>query len=333
VRILVKSLTVEGRRPGASKKRHYNVVVALRAAFTCTLLLSGCSKKAAEQAASSEPAISRQYRQGPVTVIVSVSETNISTAGKIQLMIDVHAPPADNVLFPDIDVFIGPFSVAGGYAEPIQTLANGKQLHRRVWTLVPGLPGNSSLQSIEIQAGSATLKTEPVHMQVTSLLPDHLESFEIRDIAQPVELLPEQQKQQRRWLYAFGAAIGLALAFAVLKLSRRPAQIIVPAPHEAALHALANLPAEELEKIQALTDILLAFIGGRFKLPTSAKTIPEIQPLLPKEIPEAYCNQLEEILVAGEQIRFSNRIPSGFADELEGFVRSFVEEMKETPCD
>jgi hypothetical protein len=297
------------------------------------LLLNGCSKEAHELAASSKPALSRQYRQDSVTVIVSASETNISTAGKIQLMIDVHAPPTAEVVFPDIEYFIKPFSVADSYGEPIQILSSGKHLQRRVWTLVPSLPGETVFQPLEISAGLVTVKTEPVNVLVTSLLPQGLDTFEIKDIAESVVLLSEEKQKHKLWLILSVTAGAIAVLTFIIKRIFRPKKIIVPAPHEAAFLALENLPDNELEKIHALTEILLAFIGGRFNLPTSASTVYEILPLLPKALLPERSEPLEKFLLDSEQIRFSNKVPAGFAGELDSYVRTFVEEMKEDPCD
>ena len=110
--------------------------------------------------------------------------------------------------------------------------------------------------------------------------------------------------------------------------------MIVPAPHEQAFHALENLPGEPLENIHRLSEILLAFIGGRFKLPTTGKTINEVVPLLPKKILLGRRHKLEDFLFTAEQVRFSHRIPAGFPEDYKQYVRDFVEEMKEEePCD
>jgi len=295
--------------------------------------MTGCSKETVKQASSSEPVLSRQYRQGSVTVILSASETNIPTAGKILLLIDVHAPPAAEVVFPDIEYSVAPFSVADGYGEPIQVLPNGKQLHRRVWTLVPSLPGETVFPPLEISADSISVKTEPIRVRVTSLLPPGMDTFEIKDIAEPAALLPEEKQKQMLWLILAATAGAIALLILIIKRICRPKKMIIPAPHEAAFHALENLPGSTLERIHALTEVLLAFIGGRFKLPTSASTVSEILPLLPQAIPPERYDPLEKLLLDSEQIRFSNRVPAGFADELEHYVRSFVEDMKEAPCD
>ena len=94
------------------------------------------------------------------------------------------------------------------------------------------------------------------------------------------------------------------------------------------LRSMENLPADEIDKIHLLVETLLAFVEARFQISTRGKTTREILPLLMNRWP-----QLNEYLIAGEQIRFSHKAPSGFATELTTFVRSFVEDNKEAPCD
>ena len=298
------------------------------------LLLSGCSQETGKYVSTSEPILSQQYRQGSTTVIVSLSETNITSSGSIRFTVDVHAPANREVVFPEVGSAVEPFMISDGYTEPPQTLPNGKQRHRRVWILVPALPGETVFQPLNIQAGTGVIQTKPVVVFVTSLLPSGLTEFEIKDIAAPISLMPEQARQQRRWKIILVIAAGALLLFILLRHARKPRHIPTLPPHEIAFLALANLPDEPLEKIQALSEILVAYLGGRFELATAGKTIPEIIPLLPKERLLGRREKLEKYLVTGEQIRFSNRIPAGFSDDFEHYLHDFIQETaQEAACD
>ncbi len=318
------------RRADAPQTGWKPVLLSLAALF----LLSGCSKEPYPTPPSSDPVHSQQYRQGSTLVVVSLSETNILSSGSIQLMLDVHAPAGNEVVFPEVGISVAPFAISDGYTEPPQTLPNGKQRHRRVWTLVPALPGKTIFQALEIHAGTATLLTEPIAVAVSSLLPPGLDVFEIKDIADPAPLLPEQAKRRQLWKILFAAAMGVVLPILLIRRMRKPVPIPVLPPHEAAFRSLEKLPEDPLEKIQSLTEILVAYIGGRFRLPTAGKTIPEIIPSLPKKTLLGRRYKLEKYLETSEQVRFSNRIPDGFADEFRQYVYEFVKEMtKEAACD
>jgi hypothetical protein len=297
-------------------------------------LLSGCNKEAGQSAVAAEPKLSQQYRQGPVTVIVSASETNIPTSGKIQLMVDVHAPADTEVIFPEIGNLIEPFSIADGYAEPAQTLPNGKQLHRRVWILVPGLAGKAVFQSLEVQAGTRSIKTKPIAVAVESLLPQGLETLEIRDIQLPATLLPEQKKQQQRWIFVLSGLSAVIFLTLIIKLIRRPKKIIVIPPYEIAIQALENLPEDPLARLQELRSILLAVVEAAFNIPTIGKTTAEIIPAIPKFPLLGRRGPLVDFLENSDLIRFSNRMPDGYVESAEEYVRRFTDEMKkEGLCD
>lgn len=296
-------------------------------------LLSGCSKEPTRTRASSEPVLSQQYRQGSTTVIVSLSETNITSSGSIQLTVDVHAPTRREIIFPEVGSAVAPFIISDGYTEPPQTLPNRKQRHRRIWILVPALPGETVFQPFEIQAGSVAIQTKPIVVSVTSLLPGELTEFKIKDIAAPISLRPEQAKQHRRWKIMLAAAAGALVLLITLRHARKPKLIPIRSPREAALQTLATLPEEPLEKIQALSEILVAYLGARFHLATAGKTISELIPLLPKKHLLGRREKLEHYLLTGEQIRFSNHIPDGFPDDFEHYLHNFIQETTpEAPC-
>ena len=300
--------------------------------FAILLLLAGCAKEAEKTVRVSEPVLSQQYRKKSATAIVSLSATNIPTSGKILLMLDVHAPETAEVVFPELGNLIEPFTVSDGYTEPVQTLPNGKLLHRRVWALVPRLPGTTVFHPLEITAGTATIITQPIAVSVRSLLPSGIEAFEIMDIAAPADLLPEQQKQRELRLLIAALAGGAVLLIVLVKFCRRTQHEIIIPPHEAALQALESLPEDPLERTQELNRIVVEYVGRRFNLPVEGKTTKEILPLLPHYPLLGRRLVLNRFLKESELFRFSNRIPAGFAAESEAFIRGFVESTKEEPA-
>lgn len=290
-------------------------------------ILAGCSKQPASVETFSEPVYSQQYRQGSATVIVSLSETNIPTAGKIRMLLDVHAPLDADVILPDLGTLIEPFQVADGYAEPIQRLPNGKQLHRRAWVLTPGLAGETIFQPLEIYAGADRIKTAPMSIGVESLLPAGIDTFEIKDIAAPIEILPEQEKKRRSIYTALGVLLALGLIPFLIRLTKRTKEESLIPAHESAFQSLEKLPEDPVEKIHELNRILRAYYQARFNIPMVGKTVVEMLPILEDD-------EMIRFLESCEEIRFSNKVPTGFADQSEQFVRGFIERTMEVPpCD
>ncbi len=297
-------------------------------------LLGGCSKETSLTPPSSEPILSQQYRQGSTTVIISLSETNIPSSGSIQLMLDVHAPVGSKVVFPEVASAVAPFRISDGYTEPLQILPNGKQLHRRVWMLVPALPGKTVFQPLEVHAGTLRIATKPLGVFVSSLLPPGLDVFEIKEIAAPILLLPEQAQQRRLWKLLLSGSIAGAVLVLVIRRIQRPKPIIVRPPHEIAFMALKNLPEEPTARIHALNHLLREYIETRFDLPMLGKTTQEILPLLENTPIKGLTPKLIRFIETGESFRFSNRIPQGFVEDSQQRVGKFIEETsQEAACD
>lgn len=286
------------------------------------LILFGCSEKVVETSSFSEPAYSKQFREDSLTVIVSLSETNIPSSGKITAMIDVHIPDGVEPAVPSMGNFISPFTVGDSYTEPLQTLPNGKKLHRRVWILLPSLPGETIFQSLEVSAGVESIKTEPISIKVTSLIPEGTEELAIRDIAAPIELLPAQEKKRRSIYTALGALLILGLIPFVIYLLRKPKIETLVLPHETAFQSLENLPGDSVERIHELNHIFRAYHEARFRFPMIGKTVVELSVVLED-------TEIISFLERCDNIRFSNKVPEGFAQEAEQFVRSYVENTME----
>ena len=285
------------------------------------LLLSGCSAEPDDPSAPKDPALMGLYREGPMTVALSVSETNILTSGRVQLMLDVQAPAGDDVKFPEIPLPGSPFLLADSYADPVQPLSNGKQLHRRTWVLVPDRSGRTALQSLEIQAGSFTVKTDPVAIRVISILPPDLASLVIRDIAAPASLLPQQQLRRQYGLIAGGIISILLLSFLLIRRAGHPKPVQAPSPKEAAFDALESLPSDPAACVHELNRILKKYLEARHHLPAAGKTAAELVPLLESQ----HFADVAGFFTAAEPVRFSNRVTASFAEEAALLIRSFIE--------
>lgn len=305
--------------------RRFNILLCF---FAASFLLCSCSKKESSPSSVADPALFRQYRKDSATVIVSVSKTNITTSGSIRLMLDIHAPEKADVVSPEIDALIEPFSIAKYYFEPPQTLPNGKILHRTVWHLVPGLPGTVIFPPLEIFVGTTLIKTQPISIEVCSVLPEGLDVFEIKDISAPVIRLPEQIYQHRLWKVLTGTTIALVCILFGIRRRRNPKQLIEASPYDTAIQALENLPTDPVPRIHELNYILRKYIEPRFGLPMIGKTTAEILPVLRNTELQGLTPKLMSFLETGEQVRFSNRVPSGFTAEAEQFVHEFVESTK-----
>lgn len=293
--------------------------------FLCLFAaVPGCSERTAETESYSEPAYSKQYRGESLTVIVSLSETNIPSSGKITAMLEVHTPDGVEPAVPSIGSLIDPFTPADGYREPAQHLPNGRILHRLVWVLIPALPGETVFQPITIQAGAEQLQTEPIPVRVTSLIPAGTQEPDFRDIAGPIELLPEQQQKRRSLYTVAGSLLILLLIPFLILLFRKPKTEPCARPHEEALDALEQLPEDPVERIHECSRIFRVYHQAQFGMPMAGKTAVELSAVLEDA-------EMIRFLEQADAVRFSNRVPVGFAEEAEQFVRQYVEKTMEVP--
>lgn len=305
------------------------------------LMLSACTKQ--EDATSSrlsEPALTKQYRQQSATVIVSLSETNLTTAGQTRLMIDVQAPAATSITFPEIQKLVKPFILIDRYTEPEQRLSNGKTLTRQVWTLAPNLPGDTLFPTFSIIVGNHEIQTEPISLHVRSVLPQGLDTFEIKDIAEPIAQLPEQAKWEKVGLLGGAILIVLLTLLQLIRLRRRPRIEPMIPPHKIALERLSDLIEQDPEPtafLHELNHLLREYIERRFFLPALEKTPKELIPILEKHdlmgLTPKLTPKLMEFIEQAETYRFAHTVPAEFIGTAIEFVRTFIEATKEeSPC-
>lgn len=284
------------------------------------LVLAGCGRQEVSSAEHA-PQFSRQYRQGSMTVGYSISETNMASSGEIQLMLTVQAPRGADVVFPDIGKQVESFLVSGSRAEPMQNLTDGQCLLRQVWELVPAQAGNAVVPPLEVIAGVPSIKTDPVSIWIASILPPDLETFEIKDIAAPVSMLSEQERQRRLWLIVLGVTVGAVVVGAGLRLYWKFKIDCTVSPRAAALQALDALEVQNPEPVpfvHELSRILRNYLNARFHIPALESTSSELAPML--DNPE-----LVRFLAECDDIKFAHVVIHDFIPVAVGFVRSYID--------
>jgi hypothetical protein len=290
------------------------------------LMLCSCSRQPAASSEVKRPDYFRQYRQGAVSVMVSLSETNLPATGKIQAGIEVRAPADSTVLIPELANFAEGLHAIDGYTEPPQRLPNDRQLIRRVWVFIPERSSKAVVNSLTIEVDSETIETDPVRIGIVSHLPGGTAAFAIKDIASPAATLPSQDNRSRSLYTVIGALLVLGLIPFIVRLSRPSRTAAASLPHETALLDLDQLPEDEVERIHELNRIFRTYYEARFNIPMVGRTVIEILPVLDNA-------DIIHFLERCEEIRFSGKVPDGFAADAEHVVRSFVETTQEVPCD
>ncbi len=275
-------------------------------ALLAVLATDGCSREPADRGPAS-PAFSRQYRQGPLTAILSASTTNLTVAGKLQLALEVHAPAGVPVSFPPVEQLAGPMVLERQAEDPERDLPNGRRLHRISLVLQPSLPGTVLLGPFDIAAGTDAIETDAVELRIASVLPVGGDMGAIRDIAGPVVSLAGEGRWSTIGLLTSGLGLAVLIAAFAIRLRRPGSGEEVP-PHVAALQALESLPADPVGRVHALSRILRTYAAASWPDAGDAPAL----------------GDAARFLDLCDQFRFSNQVPDGFADEAEQTVRGII---------
>jgi hypothetical protein len=220
-----------------------------------------------------------------------VEPTRLTVAESITLSLEASVAPGTSVALPELAAVSGEWAVVDlGDDEP-RLSEDGGTIFRRWARLEPFLSGTQEIPpfsiGFEVGGNRHTLMTDPVSVQVQSLLPEDYERLEIEGIYPP-EYPP---RRFPLWLVALGAASLAGAGAALLLLGRRRGKA-VPAPldppHLVALRELEGLRAEDLVAsgevkafYQRITAILRRYIedscGVRAPELTTEEFLQEVQ--------------------------------------------------------
>ena len=232
--------------------------------------------------------LEKAYGQGrSVSFAVRVSRLKISTAEQVALELESRAGEAWRVAFPEIAEELGEFRVSAREAERRRLERDGSLTVTRAYTLEPFLPGAYQIPPLTLDFGEAgeefsfSLSSEPIVVEVSSVLPPTLGEQDLEEIAGPDRLA------SRRWLWiGGGAAVAAGLAAGAVLLLRRARRRAPPTrplgSAEAALAELAALLARGFaeqglfrEFYQGLSDLARRYVENRYAIHAPERTTEE----------------------------------------------------------
>lgn len=255
------------------------------------LAVTGIGCKQDQATTSQKPAgIEKDYRQGPVEVVLETDQKTITIADMLNLSIAVLAESKDSVKLPEFDEKVGDFSIKSSH-QPVPELEDdGRVRYEKSLILEPFLAGTYTIPALDVTvtrpdkdaAAPLTIRTEPVQIEVKSVLPADAKPA-LHEIQPPVSL-----PGRIYWWIAGAAAAALLLIggfFGFSVYRKRKAGSILPEarpPHEIARAALRDLLARDLLEQGAykafyleLSVILRRYIENRFALKAPEQTTPE----------------------------------------------------------
>jgi hypothetical protein len=306
------------------------------------LIVVGCNSNATPPETSAPRVdVTRNTEKGPVRLTTHVDRTSAEIADKITMTVDVRAPRGVAVQFADAPQLLGKFDVT--HVNDRFDIPDGDERQwSRTYELESLTSGELEIPALEVQfsdrrSGSTstdTIQSEPVPVQIVSVLEGQTDPTQFRDIKGVVEL-PSPTERTNRWIvYALGGGTALALAAASLLMWRRYRGDLSPAQWALAqLDELEDnaLPEHGLvdEFYCRLTDIVRRYLERQIAIHAPLLTTDEFLAAMQNEpvLAATHRKSLGELLVAADMVKFARFEPgSTEASETIDVARRFVME-------
>ena len=283
------------KRQMISRTRQYRAGAAL---ILCTVVIGvtllvcpGCRKDNSGKSEKVKFEVDKDYQRGPLTVHVRVDKTKLNIAQTLLLELKASIGPGYDVQMPKVDKMLEHFGIVdwddlGDKLDP-----NNNTVRRYRYRLEPFLSGNFQIPDFTFefydvnspQENRHKLSSDPIDVEVTSLLGKQRAKLVIADIEDVVEM---PRKSSYRWLWALAVVgvIGVGVTGWIYLRRKKHAELIrtfKPA-HEIAYARLQALVKEDLieagrlkEFYERISDILRHYIEHRFNLRAPERTTEE----------------------------------------------------------
>lgn len=304
----------------------------------------GCGKGSKDTATKTAFEVDKVYEKGPAAVHVRLEKTKMTIADTVLLQFEATLPPGYEMQMPKVDKLenfgIVDWSNLGKRLDDKNNVVTTYQ-----YRLEPFLSGKYEIPAFTFQFHDANdpntkheLTSEPIAVEVTSLLGDQRANLVIEDIEGVVEM-PKPAHRWWRWVLA---VLGVAAVPGVwLLLRSRQAKELVrifrPA-HDVAYARLRALVAENLveqgkikEFYERISGILRHYIEDRFDLHAPERTTEEFLAELrfTETLAPADKKVLEEFLTHCDLVKFAKHDPTtGQVQRTFDLVKNFIERTK-----
>jgi len=264
-------------------------VVALICLAVLLIVGAGCGKGAKDRAGKTTFEVNKVYEKGPATVHVRLDKAKISIADTVLLQLEAALQPGYELQMPKVDKVLESFGIVDW-----DNLGNRLDEKNNVVTtyqyrLEPFLSGKYEIPAFTFEFHDVNdpnarheLASEPIAVEVTSLLGEQRAKLVIEDIEGVVEM---PKAASRRWLWGLLvlgiAAVPAGWLFLRSRRTQERIRIFKPA-HEVAYARLRALIAEGLvekgrikEFYGRISGILRHYIEDRFDLRAPERTTEE----------------------------------------------------------
>jgi hypothetical protein len=326
----------------SAKKYFWAVLVCTGFLLTC----AGCEQSREDTQGKTQFEIDKVYERGPLTAHVRLSKGKITIAETVLVEFEATIEPGYEVQMPKVDRVLENFGILDWHNMGSRLDANNNVVSRYQYRLEPFVSGSYAIPAFAFEfhdVNSAEekryeLATEPIGIEVTSLLGEQRSELTIADIEGVVEM---PQEASLWWAPILVGAVVVAVGGGWLYLRRKRypelVRIFKPA-HEIAYERLRALVQEDLiekggikEFYEGISDILRHYIEHRFDLRAPERTTEEF--LIELQWTEALCasdkEQLGEFLKHCDLVKFARHSPA--SEQIQrtfDLVKDFVEKTR-----
>jgi len=332
-----------------SKTQKYKSIrMASYALIICAVLLvcTGCKEDTDAKGGQIEFEIDKDYQRGPLTVHVRADKAKMTIAETFLLELEAAIESGFEVQMPKIDKVLENFGIVDWDNLGDKLDENNNVVSRYRYRLEPFLSGTFGIPAFTFQFADVNnpeektyeLTTEPIDIEVTSLLGEQRAELVIADIEDVVQI----PKKSSYWpLWALGIVGIITVASFWLYLRRKGAielvRIFKPA-HEIAYDRLRDLVKDDLVKkgqikefYEQISDILRHYIEHRFNLRAPERTTEEflIELAIADILGTDDKTDIGEFLKLSDLVKFAKHNP--VTEQIQktfDLVKNFIEKTK-----
>ena len=330
------------------EKRSRWVMSLLAMLIVPVVLVAGCNTASDVKNPSSQVEVKRETSRGDVGVVAELDRQVVQVAQPLRLKITATAPEGVSVQFPQQEKKIGDFRVID-QQDQFDIPAGAERIWMRSYQIESLSSGKKTIPSIDLsfvdrrgeKAVRNTVRTEPLAVEITSLLEGQADPRKFRDIKGVVELV-HADVDQSSWL-PYGLSVGGAVFAVGLLLLLWHRQKKNHTPAEWAIQQLAALQKSSLLKdgheqkfYCRVTDIIRQYIEARFGHRAPKQTTSEFLSAMQRDnlLCAEHRASLQEFLQVADMIKFACHRPSSAdADDAVDMAREFVLETANESSD
>ena len=326
--------------------RRYSQIVLWLLVGAAVVVCTGCGEDSGDVAASMEFEIDKSYERGPLSVHVRVEKSSMTIAETVTVELEAAIEERYDVQMPRIDEALQSFGMVDWRNLGSRLDEQGRVVRTYRYRLEPFLSGTYPIPAftfgfhdVNDAADRHELATEPIEIEVVSLLGEQRDELVIADIEGVVEV---EEQASWLWVWVVGGAVVVVGGLAAVVLLRRKkvmelVRIFKPA-HEVAYEKLRALVADDLvgagrikEFYERISGILRHYIEDRFDLRAPERTTEEFLAELrvAAVLAGRYGELLEEFLTHCDLVKFAKHDPS--SEQIQrtfDVVKEFIEETK-----